>query len=226
MNDFLKDMEDSTVNDAARSAPQSVVQPVPVSDWFAWRKRHPDIGIGKTGEDGSLEDWRSLLKSEGESKLSAAVAKARSAGRQGDRVWMAAVLAALQGDPGHNSSPKDSECRIDSAAAKTDLLIWCVAHSPNCYADARCQWRDGDGMVERSVRTPYGGTIAIRTQERVCVQGTTAWEKMRDRAAEAQAWIYSELKLEICNRVKPHVYETLRSSDQWQAYLRSQKLIA
>ncbi len=226
MTDFLKDMEQSTVADAARSAQQPVVQPVPVSDWFAWRKRHPDIGIGKTGEDGSLEDWRSLLKSEGEVKLSAAVAKARSAGRQGERVWMAGVLAALQVNPSQDSAAKASEGRIDAGAAKMDLLIWCVAHSPICYADARCQWRDGDGIVERSLRTPYGGTITTRTQERICVQGTTVWEKVRDRCAAAQAFIYAELGLEICNRVKPHVYHTLKSDPRWTAYLRAQKLIA
>jgi hypothetical protein len=219
--DFLQDMETSLVADT----PQKI-KPVEIAaagtDWYAWRKRNFDVGVAKTGEEGSLEDWQNLLRHEGADKLTSAVSKARSSGRQGDRIWYSRVLEYLA-DPPAASTP---ECRIDSAAAKTDLLIWCVAHSPVCYADARCQWRDGDGMVERSVRTPYGGTIMTRVKERVCVQGQSAWEKMRDRAAEAQAWIYSELKLEICNRVKPYVYETLRSSDQWKAYLRSQKLIA
>ena len=225
-NDFLDHMEQSSVADVARSAQQPVAPAVPASDWFAWRKRHPDIGIAKTGEDGSLEDWRSLLRSEGEVKLSEAVAKARSQAKQGGRVWLASVLEALAVDSSHNSSAKDSECRIDSRAVKTDLLIWCIAHSPVCYADARCQWRDGDGMVERSIRTPYGGTVTTRTKERICVQGQTGWEKMRDRAAEVQAWVYHELGLAISHRVKPHVYAVLRDSHEWRAYLKAQRMIA
>jgi len=68
MNDFLETMERSSVADAARSAPQPVRTPGP-TDWFAFRRKHPDLGIAKTGEDGSLEDWQSLLREVGRSAL-------------------------------------------------------------------------------------------------------------------------------------------------------------
>jgi hypothetical protein len=48
---------------------------------------------------------------------------------------------------------------------------------------------------------------------------------MRDRAAEAQKFIFNELGYEITPMTKPGVYDTIKNDPRWLGYLRSQKLI-
>lgn len=219
--DFLGAMESAQQQEARRSAPI----PAPAGDWFQWRKRNPDIGIGKTGEDGSLSDWQDLLRSEGSDRLTSAVIEARSTGRKGDRIWFSAVLTALGSQTADNSA---SDGKSDPEAAKrskTDLLILSLILGPNCYADARCQWKDGEGTSERVVR--YGGAATTFTiRERVCVQGTSGWEKMRDKARVAQEFIFGELGWPIDERHKPDAYKRVSESPQWRAWLCAHQLIA
>lgn len=222
-DDFLGSMEQAHQQEARRSAPV----PAPANDWFQFRRRNADIGIGKTGEDGSLEDWQQLLRAEGSDRLTSAVIKARSTGRKGERIWFSAVLAALPTDPSHSDGAVDkSDAELSKAAkrAKTDLLIWAVVHDPSSYADARCTWRDGDGEYQRTVSCG-SWTRTIRVKERQCVQGQTTWDKMRSRAEEVQAFIFKELGKPINHATKPSVYKTVSESPQWRAYLLAQRII-
>jgi len=226
-DDFLGSMEQAQQQEARRSAPVPAPVPAPANDWFQFRRRNADIGIGKTGEDGSLEDWQQLLRTEGSDRLTTAVIKARSTGRKGDRIWFSAVLAALPVDYSHSDGSEDkSDAELSKSAkrAKTDLLIWSVVHDPSSYADARCTWRDGDGYNDRTVSCA-GWTRTVRVKERQCVQGQTTWEKMRDRAAEVQAFIFKELGAPISHSTKPGVYKTVSDSPQWRAYLSAQRII-
>jgi len=216
MSDFLETMEQSSVADAARSAPQPLRAAGP-TDWFAFRRKHPDLWIAKTGEDGCVEEWQQLLRDEGATRLDNAILRIRRTLPKGNKINLAAILAELQPDPVPNAQKTD----LAGTRSKVDLLVWCIVHSPTCYADSRCQWEDGDGMVDRHI--PGYGTIKVK--ERICKQGLTVWEKMRDKAAEAQAFIFAELGKDITPLTKPSVYHTVTSDPRWLAYLCGQRLI-
>lgn len=210
MDDALEAME------KAQARPSLMVSTAP--DWFAWRKKHADIWIAKTGEDGSLEHWQQLLRDEGATRLDNAILRIRRTLPKGNRINLSAVLAELQPDP----VPDGREIDLASQRSRTDLLIWCVVHNPVTYADARCQWVDSGNTAVRVV--PGYGEIAVR--ERICKQGTAVWEALRDRAAVAQDFIFSELGRPISPEWKPAVFDTVRNDPRWIGYLRSQKLIA
>lgn len=217
-DDFLGSMEQAQQQEARRSAP---IPSAPASDWFAFRKRHHDLWIGRTGEDGNLEDWQTLLRDEGADKLTTAIIACRSKSQKGSRIRFPDVLEALSGGGATTLPAPDLEaCK----RSKTDLLIWCVIHNPDCYADARCTWRDGEGTYQRQVSCGHWKG-QVRVKERICCQGQTTWEKMRDRAAVAQAFIFKELGKEISPRTKSSVYEEVRQSKLWRGYLAAQQLI-
>lgn len=210
MDDALEAME------KAQSRPSLMVSTAP--DWFQFRRKHPDLWLAKVGEDGCVEEWQQLLRDEGATRLDNAILRIRRTLPKGNKINLAAVLAELQPDP----VPDGRETDLAGQRSRTDLLIWCVVHNPVTYADARCQWVDGDGMVERVV--PGYGTIKVK--ERICRQGTSTWEALRDRAAVAQAFIFSELGRPIGPEWKPAVFDTVRNDPRWIGYLRAQKLIA
>jgi hypothetical protein len=216
-DDFLQSMQDAQQADRAKH-PAVVAATPQATDWFAFRRRHPDLYIARTGEDGSLEDWQALLRAEGPDRLTTAIMAVRKTLQKGSKVRLGSALEALEGD-----SRQDLPQSEDTGAtrrSKIDLLVWCLVHSPNCYADARCQWQDSEGVTERTVG---GLTFTLRSQ--VCVQGQATWEKLRDRAAEAQAFIFAELGKDITPLTKPGVYHTVTSDPRWLAYLRGQRLI-
>jgi len=217
MPDFLDDMERAQVAERKPAVPMVKTS----TDWFAFRKRHPDLWIAKTGEDGSLEDWQQLLREEGQDRLTTAVIRARSIAQKGSKIRLADALAQFPADPSH-SDPEDEKSDLAAAQrSKIDLLIWCVVHNPTCYADARCQWVDSGNTGVRVV--PGWGEIAVR--ERICKQGTAVWEQLRDRAKVSQNFIFSELGKPCDARNKPAVYHSIKNDPRWLGYLRAQKLI-
>lgn len=221
MGDFLETMEQSTVADAARSAPQPLRAAGP-TDWFAFRRKHPDLGIAKTGEDGSIEDWQSLLREVGQDKLTTALIKARSTGRKGDRIWLARVLDALQGSTADNSAPNEAECRKLSKRSKTNLLVWCICHSAKCYADAIAPWTpvEGDSV---SIRLPMIGRV-----KRTPLQDPHTPErraKLEAMAKAARTELLTQCGFPDDPKWNGRLSDTVAASPHLIAWLRSMRLI-
>lgn len=224
MPDFLETMEQSTVADAARSAPQPVVKAGPV-DWFQFRRRHPDLGIAKTGEDGGLEDWQALLRSEGQDRLTTAILKCRSTGRKGDRIWFARVLEALAVDSSHNS-PDDGKSDVEMAKAasrsRIDLLIWCITHSARCYADALYPWTPLPEDDTAPVRTPFGRVKRVPMADPLTPERR---ERVEAMATKARLELLTQCGFPDEKRYNGALYDAVRNTTRLTAWLRSQRLI-
>lgn len=218
MPDFLDSMEQSTVADAARSAIQPVKKPV---DWFAFRKRHPDLGISKTGEDGSLEDWQALLRSEGQDRLTTAVIKARATGRKDDRIWYARVLACLPVDSSHDPVPKGSGDQKAAGRSRIDLLIWCICHGGKLYADALLPWTplpdDGD-----TTPTPFGRIKRVPMADPLTPERREKIEAMAERARKE---LLTQCGMPDEKRYNGALYESVRATPRLVAWLRGQRLL-
>ena len=217
-DDFLGAMETAQQQEARRSAPI----PAPQNDWFSFRKRHPDLGIGKTGEDGSLEDWQQLLREVGSDRLTTAIIKARSTGRKGDRIWFAAALAALQSPTADNSAPNEAECRKLSHRSKTNLLVWCICHSAKCYADAIAPWTpvEGDSV---SIRLPMIGRV-----QRTPLQDPHTPErraKLEALSKAARAELLTQCGFPDDPKWNGKLSDTVLATPHLLAWLRSQRLI-
>jgi hypothetical protein len=221
MSDFLETMEQSSVADAARSAPQPLRAAGP-TDWFQFRRKHPDLGIAKTGEDGSLEDWQSLLREVGQDKLTTALIKARSTGRKGDRIWLARALEALGVDSSHNS-PDEKKTDVQGAKrSRVALLVWCICHSAKCYADAISPWTpvEGDSV---SVRLPMIGRV-----KRTPLQDPHTPErraKLEAMAKAARTELLTQCGFPDDARWNGRLSDTVMATPHLVAWLRSQRLV-
>lgn len=220
MPDFLDTMEQSTVADAARSAPQPV--PKPVNDWFSFRKRHPDLGIAKTGEDGSLEDWQALLREVGQDRLTAAVVKCRSTGRKGDRIWIWRALEAIAGQTAEDRPSNEAECQKASERAREDLLIWCITHSGKSYADALYPWTPLPDDDSKSIHTPFG-----RVKRKAMADPLTPErrEHIEAMATRARAELLVQCGMSDEKRYNAALYEAVRATPRLVAWLRGQRLL-
>ncbi len=214
-NDFLQVMEDAAVADTpAAKKPVSITGP----DWYAWRKRNFDVGIAKTGEEGSLEDWQQLLRTEGADKLTSAVIKARSTGRKGERIWYSRVLECLAGEPEEKSKP-------DPAASKRSriaTLVWCICHSARCYADAIAPWNpvEGDSV---SVRLPMIGKV-----KRTPLQDPHTPErraKLEAMAKAARTELLTQCGFPDDPKWNGRLSDTVMATPHLVAWLRSQRLV-
>ena len=217
--DFLNDMENSTVADAARSAQLPSHR---ASDWFQFRRKNPDLGIGRTGEDGSLDDWQTLLRDLGQEGLSAAVAKARSTGRRGDRIWISRVLEAL--DSGIvEQTPEDR--RIAALAAKKsrlDLLVWCITHSSKCYADTLYPWTPKPGAAPTHITTPFGKVARVPMVDPLTPERRG---KIEGLATAARKELLAKCGMSDDKRYNAKLYSAVRGSPALIGWLRSQRLI-
>ena len=219
--DFLDIMENSTVADAARSAPQPVIKAGTV-DWFQFRRRHPDLGIGKTGEDGSLEDWQALLREIGQYKLTTAIIKARSTGRKGDRIWFARALEALAVDSSHNS-PEASKSDVQAASrSRIDLLIWCICHGGKLYADALYPWTPLPDEDTAPMRTPFGKVKRIPMADPLTPERRAKIEAMADAARKE---LLSQCGFPDEKKYNAALYDAARNTPRLTAWLRSQRLL-
>lgn len=217
-DDFLGAMETAQQQEARRSAPI----PAPANDWFQFRRRNADIGIGKTGEDGSLEDWQQLLREVGSDKLTTAIIKARSTGRKGDRIWFARALEALAVHPSPSGVPNEAECRKLSYRSKTNLLVWCICHSAKCYADAIAPWApvEGDSV---SIRLPMIGRV-----QRTPLQDPHTPErraKLEALSKAARAELLTQCGFPDDPKWNGRLCETVLATPRLLAWLRSQRLI-
>ena len=215
-------METAQQQEARRSAPI----PAPQNDWFSFRRRNADIGIGKTGEDGSLDDWQQLLREVGSDKLTTAIIKARSTGRKGDRIWFSRVLEAIPGDP----SPSDAlggqtDAQMSKAAqrVRVDLLIWCICHGGKLYADALFPWTPmPDDSESTAVRTPFGRVKRIPMADPLTPERRAKIEAMADRA---RLELLAQCGLKDERRYNGLLCETVKATPRLVAWLRSQRLL-
>lgn len=217
MTDFLQEMETATL--AGAPVPPKPVASGPV-DWYAFRRRHPDIGIGKTGEDGSLEEWQSILREVGQDRLTTAIIKARSAGRKGDRIWFSRVLEYL---PESSNSPvQGAPAPKKSNRSRIDLLVWCICHSARCYADALYPWKplpQDDSVptmtiVGRMKRVPMEDPLT--PERRAQIEGL---------ARKARLELLHQCGLEDDAKWNTMLYNTAKATPRLMAWLRAQRLI-
>lgn len=215
-------METAQQQEVRRSAPI----PAPQNDWFSFRRRNADIGIGKTGEDGSLEDWQQLLREVGSDRLTTAIIKARATGRKGDRIWFARALEALGGDSSQSDADDmQSDATMTKAAqrARVDLLIWCVCHGGKLYADALFPWTPmPDDEESTAVRTPFGRVKRIPMQDPLTPERRAKIEEMADRA---RLELLAQCGLKDERRYNGLLSDTVKATPRLVAWLRSQRLL-
>lgn len=217
-DDFLGAMETAQQQEARRSAPI----PAPQNDWYAFRRRNFDIGIGKAGEDGSLEDWQQLLREVGSDRLTTAIIKARSTGRKGDRIWFARVLEALAVDSRHNS-PEASKSDAQAASrSRIDLLVWCVCHGGKLYADALYPWTPLPDEDTAPMRTPFGRVKRIPMADPLTPERRAKIEAMADAARKE---LLSQCGFPDEKKYNAALYDTTRNTPRLLAWLRSQRLL-
>jgi hypothetical protein len=215
VDDFLDAMESSMVADTPQKIkPVSITGP----DWFSWRKRNFDVGIAKTGEEGSLEDWQQLLRTEGADKLTSAVIKARGTGRKGERIWYSRVLECLAGEP-------EEKAKADPAASKRShiaTLVWCICHSAKCYADAIAPWTpvEGDSV---SVRLPMIGRVTRTPLQDPHTPERRA--KLEAMAKAARMELLTQCGFPDDARWNGRLSDTVMATPHLIAWLRSMRLV-
>lgn len=211
MTDFLTDSP----------MPQPVAKAAS-GDWWAFRRKHADLGIAKTGEDGSISDWQAILREVGQDRLTAAVMKVRKTIQPGSKVWFAATLVALGGDSTEGSATPTAP--TDNKAAKRsriDLLVWCITHSPRCYADAICTYREDDD--ESSVRLHMVGTV--RRKKRIRLESDSRYQALIDLATRIRGMLYDQTGIPPEDKYRTALYDAVRQNRTLLAWLRTQRCI-
>lgn len=209
MTDFMED--------APVGAPRA-----PAPDWFAFRKRHYDLWIAKTGEDGSLTDWQGLLRDVGEKRLTDGLNAFRKVKRKDAKINFSDALASVQ--EAQEEAP-EKQANLAAAATKTkrDSLVWCICHSPKCYAnEVAGSWK----------RDPNGGrkTVRVLGVEMTVDVGIDPLTPERRASLEAlahrcQAELWHQVGLEPTDRNRPGLYTAVTRRPDLIAWLKQQRAI-
>lgn len=192
------------------------------ADWFQFRRRHPDLGIAKTGDDGSTEDWQALLREVGQDTLTTAVIRARSGKRDGGKVWFADVLGHLPGensDEGATPTPDDGKVAKKSRA---DLLVWCICHSSTCYADAIKPWADAPGEDSASKRTYIGTVRRVPKVDPLTPEQRARYCRMAD---EWRQELFEQVGLEDNQRNRTRLYYIVAADKHLIVWLVTQRAL-
>lgn len=217
VTDFLYDGPDPMEKPLLKAGPM---------EFGMWRRKWADIRIARTGEDGCQADWMGLLSEQGATKLDNAVIKVRQGKAKGGKIWYNDVLEALAVDPSHNSEPDPAEDAKAAKLARIDLLIWCLTHSPACYADACCHYKDGEpGAVSKRTYKVDGRSFEVRFQERLRIEPESRWTALRDMAEEARQELSTQTGIPLEAKWKTRLYETVKADRTLRAWLRIKRLI-
>lgn len=212
MTDFMVDAPSNNVISSHRNI-----------DWFQFRRRHPDLGFAKTGDDGSVEDWQALLREVGQDAMTTAVIKARTQKRDGAKIWIADVLTALDSDKmsagGSGQSGTDPAI---TARNRADLLVWCICHSSRCYADALQPWKDAPGEDTVSKRTYLGPMRRIPKVDPLTPERRASVEAMADRA---RAELLHQTGLTDTKYNRTRLYYYVSKDKTLMSWLITQRLI-